>query len=459
MTAIGDCKSKSSLDFCKIDMNIIKIVFNFILDPLTYIFNLIICDSTIPDNMKISVITPLFKKGKLDDINNYRPISLLSQFSKILEKIIYNRFLHFIDKHNLLYAKQYGFIRNSSTSHALYIDSTIYDHYNFIESNLERNNKVASLFLDLKKAFDLVDHNILLNKLKYYGFRGISNRLIESYLKDRMLSTRIDNELSERNIITVGVPQGSILGPLLFILYINDIHMALHNLNINIIKAISINSTNICLVSSYTFLGIIIDNNLNFKEHIRKIQLKLSHVIYILRKLSYLPIYILKLLYNSLFLPHIMYCLEIWGNNFNNNLQCISTLQKKAIRIVNKNIFKIVNNIFILTNTNNLFLSSNILKFKDLIIYKNILFMHNVHLKKCPSRISLLFPTYNNIYKNTFHNFKLPYIKSSRHHNSLSFKGPKSWNNLCLNNLLFTTIYIKNFKKILKKHLLSKYEN
>ena len=122
--------------------------------------------------------------------------------------------------------------------------------------------------------------------------------------------------------------------------------------------------------------------------------MKLSHVIYILKKLSYLPIYILKLLYNSLFLPHIMYCLEIWGNNFNNNLQCISTLQKKAIRIVNKNIFKIVNNIFILTNTNNLFLSSNILKFKDLIIYKNILFMHNVHLKKCPSRISLLFPTY-----------------------------------------------------------------
>ena len=116
--------------------------------------------------MKISVITPLFKKGKPDDINNYRPIALLSQFSKILENIISNRFLNFIDKHNLLYAKQYGFIRNSSTSPAFY------DHYNFIESNLERNNKLASLFLDLKKAFDLVDNKILLNKLKYYGFRG-----------------------------------------------------------------------------------------------------------------------------------------------------------------------------------------------------------------------------------------------------------------------------------------------
>ena len=177
--------------------------------------------------MTISVITSLFKKGKPDDINDYRLIALLSQFSKILEKIISNRFLHFIDKHNLLYAKQYGFIRNSSTSHELF------DHYNCIESNLERNNKLASLFLDLKISFDLVDHKILLNNLKYYGFRGSTNRLIESYLQDRMLLTRIDNELSGRSIINVGVPQGSILGPLLFILYINDHHMALHNLNIN----------------------------------------------------------------------------------------------------------------------------------------------------------------------------------------------------------------------------------
>ena len=102
---------------------------------------------------------------------------------------------------------------------------------------------------------------------------------------------------------------------------------------------------------------------------------------------------------------------------------------KKAVRIVNKNIFKIVNNIFILTNTKNFFLCSNIIKFKDLITYKNILFMHNVHLKKWPSRISLLFPIYNNVYKIHLHNFKLPYIKASRHHKSLSFKGPKSWNN------------------------------
>ena len=227
LIAIRDCKFKYSLDFSNIDMDIIKIILYFILDPLTYIFNLIICDSTIPDNIKISLITPLFKKGKQDDINNYRPIALLSQFSKILEKIIPNRFLHLIDKQNLLYGKQYGFIRNSSTSHALY------DHYNDIESNLERNNKLASLFLDLMKAFDLVDHKILLNKLKYYGFRGSTNRLIESYLQDRMLSTRIDDELYRRSIINVGVPPGSIVGLLPFILYINDIHMALDNLNIN----------------------------------------------------------------------------------------------------------------------------------------------------------------------------------------------------------------------------------
>ena len=104
-------------------------------------------------------------------------------------------------------------------------------------------------------------------------------------------------------------------------------------------------------------------------------------------------------------------------------------------------------------NTNNLFLCSNKLKFKDLITYKNIVFMHNVHLKKCPSIISLLFHRYINLYKNTFTNFKLPYIKSSLHHKLLSFKGPKSWNSLCLNKLLFTKMYIKNFKKILRKNL------
>ena len=96
---------------------------------------------------------------------------------------------------------------------------------------------------------------------------------------------------------------------------------------------------------------------------------------------------------------------------------------KKAVRIVNKNIFKIINNIFILTNSNNLFLCSNILKFEDLITYKNIVFMHSVHLKKFPSRILLLFPRYNNVYTNTFNNFKLPYIKSSHHHKLLSLKA------------------------------------
>ena len=119
-------------------------------------------------------------------------------------------------------------VSSTCSSHAC----IIFIYFNYIESNLERHNKLASLFLDLKKAFDLVDHKILLNKLIYFGFRGSTNRLIERYLQDRMLSTRIDNELSGRSIINVGVPRGSIFGMLLFILYINDIHMSLHTLNI-----------------------------------------------------------------------------------------------------------------------------------------------------------------------------------------------------------------------------------
>ena len=166
--------------------------------------------------------------------------------------------------------------------------------------------------------------------------------------------------------------------------------------------------------------------------------------IYTLRKLSYLPISILKLFYKFFVFASYHVLFRNLRKQFNNN-QCISILQKKLFELKIKNIFKIFNNIFILLTI--YFYVLIYIKFKDLIICKNILFKHNVHLKKSPSRISLLFPRYINLYKNTFHNFKLPYIKSSRHHKSLLFKGPKSWNSLCLNKLLFRKIYIKNIKK------------
>ena len=219
--ALIDIKSKTSRDINGIDMNIIKIVFNLILEPLLYNFNQIIHTSTIPNQMEIAIIIPIYKNGKHEEINNYRPISLLPQFSKIFEKMFIRKMLLFIDRNNILYKNQYGFIAKYSTVHAHI------HNYNFLTSGFQKNNKMASIFLDLKKAFDTVNHDILLKKLEYYGFRGKSMTLLKSYLSNRSQITKLGENSSSKLNINIGVPQGSILGPILFILYINDIHKCL----------------------------------------------------------------------------------------------------------------------------------------------------------------------------------------------------------------------------------------
>ena len=171
--------------------------------------------------MKIAIIIPIYKNGKHEEINNYRPISLLPQFSKIFEKIVSKKMLLFIDRNNIFYKNQYGFIAKSSTVHA-YIHN-----YNFLTSGFQKNNKIASIFLDLKKAFDTVNHDILFKKLEYYGLRSKSMTLLKSYLSNRCQVTKLGENTSSKLNINIGVPQGSILGQILFILYINDIHKCL----------------------------------------------------------------------------------------------------------------------------------------------------------------------------------------------------------------------------------------
>jgi hypothetical protein len=145
-------------------------------------------------------------------------ISLLSNFNRIFENVVYKRIINYIDKHDLLYSSQYGFCKGHSTQHA------ILDIVNDIQTNMNRKLFTCGVFIDLKKAFDTVDHNILLNKLSYYGFRGIVNEWFSSYLKNRTQSTQVGQQISSKANIQCGIPQRSVLGPLLFLLYVNDIH-------------------------------------------------------------------------------------------------------------------------------------------------------------------------------------------------------------------------------------------
>ena len=180
---------------------LLKRVVNELVDPLQFIYNLSFSTASVPSKLKISKVIPVYKKGVAEDPCNYRPISLLSIFEKILEKLMYNRMYDFLNKHEILYKYQFGFRKNHSTVLALV--EMIDNLYN----NIDNNNVTVGVYLDLQKAFDTVDHNILLYKLNVYGIRGLVLDWFRDYLSDRKQFVALADATSDLMAVTHGVSQ------------------------------------------------------------------------------------------------------------------------------------------------------------------------------------------------------------------------------------------------------------
>ena len=461
---------KSGAD--KVPSFLIKRVCSLLAPVLSAIFNNCVKKSVFPDVFKTARVIPIHKKNSKFMPSNYRPVSTLPFISKIFERSMLKRLTRFFNKHDLLYKNQFGFLKNKSTTDAV---------LNFVHSCLgsfEEKTYMISAFLDISRAFDTISHKILLGKLERYGIRGFVLRWIESYLSGRKQYVNVNGSHSNCVSMPHGVPQGSILGPFLFIVYLNDFHRStrlsvihyaddstlyatssnlenlveyfngeLHHINswltsnkllLNASKSnytiftnkcitnypiISIDGCQISFTAIADFLGIMIDNKLDFSEHISRVCNRISRVSGILWRLSYLPKSVLRKIYLSLASPHLFYGIELWGNTYQVHIKPLQSLLKRCMKSI--------------YHRNGPLVNTKIMSFNQIYQYACLLRFYKYYRLKISDSFSVLFSSQepNHGYRTRFmHNEELntPRFHSSKFLKSFSYNSVKFWNELPL---------------------------
>lgn len=489
---ISSLKNNSATGIDQISVKLIKICHTYLTIPLTHIINTIFITGLVPAHFKETIITPIYKSGSRSEKTNYRPISVINNIAKIFEKALKTRLEKFLETNKIISENQFGFRNSFSTKDAIYkLTSTV-------NNCINNSKKCISVFLDLAKAFDTVSHTKLLQKLENIGIRGTALDVFGSYLKDRKQYVKIEKNISEPEIVKTGIPQGTVIAPILFLIFINDfcnisnisakivsyaddtviifedtdwkeltkkvscdmeiiknwLDQNLLSLNIDKTKFIcfsintirnhitEINIQNTDYVISNTkkikYLGIIVDENLKWQEHIIYITDKIRKLVrkfYMLRDV--LKTKTLLNVYNSLVESIIRYGIIAWGAAYENALKPLKVVQKLILKIIMKK-----NHTY---PSVHLFKECNCLNVKNIYVLESIIFVHknikkynfptHLHNTRSVSNSNLIINKYNKTSQQNFIDYQGPLFYNKLPINIKNIKNPVKFRN-CVKNIV-----------------------
>ena len=498
---IQDMPNKKSTGTDNIDNRTLKLSLPYTVDTLTYIYNLCIDKQVFPHAMKEAKVIPIPKSKDLNDMNNYRPISLLSALSKPLERHVHKHLTDFLEKNKLLYVNQSGFRENHSCQTAL---------SHIIDSWLEAINNTqmtGAVFLDLKKAFDLVNHEILLKKLTAYHIGEKSITFLKSYLSDRKQKVFIHGQYSPEANVHFGVPQGSILGPLLFVLYINDLplHISDKRVNCNLFAddtsmhvagkntseisvclqksldevgdwcqnnhmilhpgktksmlittrqkhqlcpqplQLNLNSQSIEQVKERKFLGLNVDQQLSWETHINEVCKKISKNVYLLSQLRHVTdMHARKMFFYAHIKSHIDYVSTVWDGSREVHINSLNSYYKRAIKLIDSSPI----------STAEKMQNLNILGLHEQLIYNKCILLHKIFNGNAPEYLTTPFEMQAANQRQSRNNIvALPLPRIDLYKSSLLFSGISLWN--LLPQQLKSISSMTRFKSNLRQHLKS----